>query len=113
MQDDSWVNNFVGAITVCDPEGIILEMNAAAAKEFAVQGGTALIGGSLLDCHPEPSRSRVKDMLVEQKPNTYTFEKNGVKKFIYQTPWYTEEGYAGFVELILPVPAGIPHHSRD
>ena len=32
-------------------------MNEQAAKAYATQGGKALIGTNLLDCHPEPARS--------------------------------------------------------
>ena len=113
MQSDGWKKSFIGAITVCDPEGIILEMNEQSAKEFETQGGFALLGSNLLDCHPEPSRSKLKIMLAEKKENIYTVEKKGRKKLVYQTPWYKEGEYAGYIEMILPIPAELPHHLRD
>jgi hypothetical protein len=42
----------------------------------------------------------------------YTVEKNGKRKFIYQTPWYQDEQYGGFVELILEIPEKMPHFVR-
>ena len=108
-----WVREFPGAITVCDPRGLILEMNDLAARSFQEQGGAALIGSNLLDCHPEPSRSKVAQLLQTYQPNVYTIEKQGVRKLVYQTPWYVAGQYAGFVELVLELPADIPHFVRD
>ena len=111
--ENAWVKEFPGAVTVCDAQGIILEMNDKAEETFAEDGGRALIGQNVLDCHPEPSRSQLRDMLAEGKPNIYTIEKNGVKKLIYQTPWYADGKYAGFIELSLEIPFEMSHFVRD
>ncbi len=113
MENHSWVQAFPGSITVCDPDGIILEMNDKAIETFKEQGGKKLIDTNLLDCHPEPARSKLKELMENQKTNVYTVEKNGKRKFIYQTPWYRVEKYCGFVELILEIPAQIPHFVRN
>ena len=113
MQKEGWAYSFVGAITVCDPDGIILEMNEQAAKEFESFGGMSLIGSNMLDCHPAEARIKVKNMLSEREENIYTVEKNGKKKMVYQTPWYQDGKYAGFVELILPIPVDTPNFIRD
>ncbi len=113
MQHANWETSFVASITVCDADGIILEMNEASGKEFAAYGGQTLIGSNVLDCHPEPSRSKLAMMIKEQKENIYSIEKNGKKKLVYQTPWYKDGQYAGFVEMILPLPADVPHFKRD
>jgi PAS domain-containing protein len=107
-----WITSFPGAITVCNAEGLILEMNEKALEVFKEDGGSRLIGLNLLDCHPEPARSHVETMLRTQKPNQYTIEKKGIKKLIYQVPWYREGVYSGFVELSLPVPFDMPHFVR-
>ena len=39
MTDHAWIKEFPAAITVCDAEGIILEMNDKAAKTFEKDGG--------------------------------------------------------------------------
>ena len=39
--DHSWVKEFPGAVTVCDTDGIITEMNDKAAKVFEADGGRA------------------------------------------------------------------------
>jgi hypothetical protein len=113
MTIPAWVQNFPGSVTVCDPSGIILAMNTASAEHFSGEGGVKLIGTNLLDCHPEPARSKVKKMLDTQQTNIYSIEKNGVKKLVYQSAWFEEGQYAGFIELVLEVPFEMPHFSRD
>jgi PAS domain-containing protein len=111
--DFSWVKEFPAAITVCDPDGIILEMNDKAAEAFAKDGGRGLIGKNVLDCHPEPARGQLERMLDKQQKNVYTIEKKGKKKLIYQTPWYKNGVYSGFVELSIEIPFEMPHFVRD
>lgn len=113
MIENHWAKGFPGAITVCDREGIILEMNDRAEKTFEDDGGRGLIGSNVLDCHPEPARTQLRHMLEAGQANIYTIEKKGKKKLIYQSPWYAEGGYAGFVELALEIPEAMPHFVRD
>jgi hypothetical protein len=112
MTDTDWVEDFPAAVTVCDAVGIIVAMNAKAAETFREEGGKALIGSNVLDCHPEPSRTQLADMLRSQCANIYTIEKAGIRKLIYQSPWCRDGRYAGFVELALPIPAEMPHFIR-
>lgn len=113
MSNTPWTTEFPGSIVVCDPEGLILEMNAAAAKTFAADGGFKLLGANLLDCHPEAARVKVEALIRSQKRNVYTVAKNGVKKLIYQAPWYQDGKYAGFVEFSLEIPEEMPHFIRS
>ena len=113
MENHCWVQAFEGSITVCDRDGIILEMNDKAIETFKDQGGTKLIGTNLLNCHPEPARSKLKGLMETQKANVYTVQKSGKRKLIYQTPWYRGGKYGGFVELVLEIPAQMPHFVRD
>ncbi len=108
-----WVKEFPGAVTVCDRHGVILEMNEKAAEVFAADGGRALVGRNVLDCHPGPARTQLEKMLAAGAANVYTMEKAGVKKLIYQAPWFRDGTYAGFVELSLVVPTELPHFVRD
>ncbi len=98
---------------MCDQKGIILAMNDRACLTFADDGGADLIGTNLLDCHPEPARTTVQELLNSEKSNIYTIEKGGIKKLIYQSPWYENGKYAGLVELSLPIPWEMPHFVRD
>jgi len=113
VSEHAWVDEFPGAITVCDDRGIILAMNAKAAQVFEEDGGRSLIGTSVLDCHPEPARSRVAALLESHQSNVYTIEKKGVKKLIYQAPWLIQGRFAGLVELSLEIPFEMPHFIRD
>ena len=88
-------------------------MNDRAAKSYKDDGGFALIGKNVLDCHPEPARSKLERLMEECQHNVYTIEKNGVKKLIYQSPWYKNGEYAGFLELTLEIPFEMPHFVRD
>ncbi len=112
MKDHEWIKEFPAAITVCDADGTILEMNERAARTFEKDGGFALLGKNLLDCHPEPARGKAERLLAAREKNVYTIEKNGVKKLIYQSPWFREARYAGFVELSLEIPFDLPHFVR-
>ena len=109
----AWLNGFPATIIVCDPKGIILEMNEAAAQSHEKDGGRALVGTNVLDCHPEPARGKLERLLEEQKANVYTIEKNGKKKIVYQSPWYENGEYAGIIELVFEIPFEMPHFVRD
>ncbi len=113
MSEHEWIKEFPAAATVCDADGIILDMNDRAAKTFEKDGGYALIGKSLLDCHSVESRGKVKELLANHEKNVYTIEKNGVKKLIFQSPWFKNGQYAGFVELSLEIPFEMPHFVRS
>jgi len=99
------------AVTICDKEGRILEMNDKSVKTF-VKGRQLLIGKSLLECHPEPARTKLQNMLNNHDVNAYTIEKNGVKKMIYQSPWYENGEFAGYIELSMEIPFDMSHFVR-
>jgi hypothetical protein len=112
MNGIDWIREFPGAVTVCDLDGIVLEMNGKSARTFEKYGGGGLIGRNLLDCHPEPARSKLVQLLESGGSNVYTIEKNGIRKLIYQTPWFVDGQRRGMVELSLEIPADIPHFLR-
>ena len=113
MNENKWIKEFSVAVTVCDADGILLEMNDKAAKTFEKDGSRKLIGSNMLDCHPEPARTKTERLLAAREKNVYTIEKNGVKKLIYQSPWYRNGEYAGFVELSLEIPFEMSHFIRS
>jgi DUF438 domain-containing protein len=108
----SLIKEFPSAITVCDKNGIILYMNDKSQKTFEKSGGNALIGKNLFDCHPEPSLSKLKSLLDKGISNSYSIEKNGIKKIIHQSPWFENGEYKGFVELSIEIPTDMPHFIR-
>jgi transcriptional regulator with PAS, ATPase and Fis domain len=112
MEQGAWVKELGAAVIVCDEQGVIVEMNDRACVTYEKDGGRALVGKNLLDCHPEPARSKVVKLLESREPNAYTIEKNGVKKLIYQAPWFEGGEFRGLVELALPIPFEMPHFVR-
>ncbi len=108
----NWFKEFSGAVTVCDRGGVILYMNDRSAKAFEADGGRGLAGKNLLDCHPEPARSLVADLLANPRVHAYTIEEGGVHKVIYQAPWFEAGEFRGLVELSLEVPETMPHFVR-
>lgn len=113
MPPHPWVQELAGGFTVCDPDGIILEMNDKAMRTFQDHGGTDPIGTNMLDCHFEPARSETRERLDSRRTNVYTIEKRGQKKLIFQVPWYQDGRYRGFVDLSLEFPAEMPHSVRE
>jgi transcriptional regulator with PAS, ATPase and Fis domain len=109
---DVWARELPAAITVCDKDGKILDMNERAGKTFEKDGGPGLIGKIVLDCHPEQAREKLKRMLATQESNCYTIEKKGNKKLICQAPWFQNGKYSGFVEISIDIPDKMPHFVR-
>jgi hypothetical protein len=108
-----WAMGSPFAITVIDRDGIIIAMNARAGETFARDGGLALVGKSLFDCHPPRANEQIRAMLRDGLANSYTIEKKGVKKLIHQAPWYRDGQVAGLVELSIVLPADLPHFVRQ
>ena len=96
-----WSKELDAVISVCDTESIIIEMNDKAIRHFSKYGGGDLLGSNLLDCHPEPSKSKLKELMQTQGSNTYIVEIGKTKKVISQKPWYQDGKYAGFIEIQL------------
>jgi transcriptional regulator with PAS, ATPase and Fis domain len=109
----AWSKEFPAAITVCNKNGIITELNDKAASTFANDGGYDLLGKNLFDCHSEDSTNMIKKLMNENKINVYTIEKNGVKKLIYQAPFVENGEVKGLVELAIEIPFEMPHFVRQ
>jgi hypothetical protein len=109
---EDWFDGLPAAITVTGADGTILLMNERAIAQFAADGGAALIGKSVLDCHPEPARSKLVELYKEARANHYTISVKGQRKIIHQIPWYRAGAFAGLVELSVPIPEDLPHFVR-
>ena len=112
MPDSHWSDSIDVAITVCDREGIVVAMNEKSKRTFAKDGGGALVGASLFDCHAPESAETIRRLMDEDATHTYTVKKNGVTKLICQTPWYENGEVAGLVELSIVLPESMPHRVR-
>ena len=113
MSTASWWEEIPAAVTVTDAEGIIIEMNQKAAATFSKSGGKALIGKQLLDCHPAQAQEKIKQIQHSTQANIYTIEKKGVKKLIYQTPYFENGKYSGLVEISFELPEEAAHFIRE
>ena len=112
MKNIEWAENITAAVTICNLEGEILYMNKNSRNTFNKENPTSLVGQNLYDCHPEPSKTKLKELMDCQQDNIYTIEKKGVKKLIYQTPWYEDGIHQGLVELSIVLPNDMPHFVR-
>ncbi len=113
MEKVNWSKYFPASITVTDANGTIIEMNDASINSYAKDGGAALIGTNAIDCHKEPTLSKVKKLYAENGLNVYTITKNGKKKLVYQASYFIEGKFTGIVEMSLPLPEEMPHFDRD
>lgn len=104
--------NLPFAVTACDTEGIIIYMNKKSCATFLKNGEGSLIGKSLFNCHNPKSIDKIKEILSTGITNSYTIEKNGLKKMIYQCAWYRDGLIAGLVEISLVIPFEMPHFVR-
>ena len=112
MNDRNFLDMIDVAVTVCDQNGVITQMNKTSKAVFTRQGGGALIGTNLRACHPEPAWSKLEGLLAEPRLNAYTIEKEGRRKLIYQVPIYENGHFHGIAELSLPLPNELPHFVR-
>ncbi len=112
MNSINWAEELGVAITVSDRSGKIIYMNGKSASAFSEQGGKALEGSSLRDCHKPESWQKILRILDTQNANCYTIEKKGIKKMIYQAPWFENGSVAGLVELSMEIPYTMDHFIR-
>lgn len=112
MNESKWAKELPAEITVCDENGIIVEMNDDSIKLFEQDGGLELIDTDLLRCHPEESRIKLEDMLQKFYSNSYFTTEKGEKRFFHQSPWFINGKFSGYVEISFQVENEIPHFIR-
>jgi transcriptional regulator with PAS, ATPase and Fis domain len=107
-----WLEGLAAAVTATDRDGTIVAMNAASKELFATDGGGALVGRSVFDCHPETARTKTRALYVAPSPNHYTIRKGGKRKIVHQLPWFEDGQFAGVVEISFPIPEQLPEFDR-
>ncbi len=107
-----WFDQLPCAVTVCDKSYTILYMNDRAAEAHSKEGGKALVGSNLIDCHTPEAQKKLKKVMASGRPNVYTTEKGGAKKQFYQCHWKKRGRLAGLVELSFELPNEMPHFVR-
>lgn len=106
-----WAKELPCGVTVCDKDAKIIYINDRAAATFA-KYGDCLVGRSLYEFHGEHATGMINKMLADGSTNSYTIEKEGLKKLIHQMPWFCNGTVAGLVELSLVIPFEMPHFIR-
>ena len=101
----AWDWSFPAEIIICDPQGMIVQMNRTAVENYAAD----LTGQNVFDHHEEPACSQLRGVVAGREPVLYTTEKAGLKKLVTIAPWYRNDHYAGFSLLVLDLPPHIPN----
>jgi len=112
VKSHQWIDEFSGSIMVCDSAGVILEMNKKAVESHLADGGRKLIGSNMMNCHPEPARSKLKRLMKKRQNNVYKVTKGRDRLIVLQAPWYSKKKYRGFVQITLKPSGPIPNHVR-
>jgi len=107
-----WFEQLPCAVTVCDKNYTILYMNDKAAEMSSKEGGKALVGKNLMNCHPPEAQKKLKKVMSSARPNVYTTERKGTKKLVYQCHWRKRGRVAGLVELSFEIPSEMPNFVR-
>lgn len=108
-----WIEKLDGSVIVTDVQGELIYMNDKAVRQFEKDGGAALIGRKLSECHSERSNKIIEEMIRTRSNNVYTIEKKGKKKLIFQSPWISDGEFKGLIELSLEIPFDMPHFVRE
>ena len=112
MSGYEWAMRMNCSVTVCDTEGKLIFMNQKSRDTF--NHGQDMSGKSMIPCHNERSQGIIKNLLETGGTNAYTILKKGVKKMIYQTAWFKEDGkVGGLVEISMEIPEEMPHYIRE
>ena len=107
-----WFERLPCSVTVCDKNYKILYMNDMAAENNSKEGGKALIGKNLMNCHPPKAQRKLRNVMASGQPNVYTTGR-GVKKMIYQCQWKKGRRVGGLMELVFELPDRIPNFVRS
>lgn len=111
MNNLEWAKELSCGVTVCDMDAKILFINNKAAATFA-RFGDNLTGRNLKEFHGERAWAMITEMLAKGSSNSYTIDKQGIKKLIHQTPWFDNGIVSGLVEFSIELPMDMPHHIR-
>ena len=85
------------AVVPCDLEHTIIYMNPAAGERYTQNGGMALLGRSLLDCHSPKANEMIKKVVAwfgESREHNliYTFRNEKENKDVYMVALRDEDG---------------------
>lgn len=93
----SIVDQDLCAVVICNLEHEIIYMNPAAKTRYAKQGGAALVGSSLLECHNTHSREQIQQVMSWFQESIdhnriYTFHNEKENKDVYMVALRDQNG---------------------
>ncbi|OFX35581.1 MAG: diguanylate cyclase [Bacteroidetes bacterium GWA2_32_17] len=110
---EKYISELPVSITVSDNDGKIVYMNKKSEKVFENYGGKELLGKNIFDYHSPSSKNKITEMLTNNTTNSYTIEKNGIKKMIFQSPWKENGETKGMIEFSFEIPFEMPNFIRS
>lgn len=114
MLNENWYEDYAAAVVVCDRNGVITYLNEQAIAMYEPFGGRALIGQCVFNCHKmQASNDKMLEIMETRKPHSYTTERNGIKRLIYQAPHVVDDEVIGIIELAIIIPFDMPHFVRS
>jgi len=51
--------------------------------------------------------------MKSRRQNIYTIQKDGRKKLVFQSPWFRNGEFAGYLDMTVEIPWEMPHYNRD
>jgi hypothetical protein len=98
-----------GEIVISDENIDIVYMNDAAIQNHEKRGGAELIGKSLLDCHNDESRRKIKEMYQafadgDLRTTQIRVERGGIARRSLMMPIMQDGRVKGCMELIVEEP---------
>ena len=84
-------------VVLCDTEHTVVYMNSAAIRRYASQGGAALLGKSLMRCHPPKAQAIIERVLnwFRESPDhnrIYEFRNDEENKDVYMIALRDDDG---------------------
>jgi PAS domain-containing protein len=107
-----WFEQLPCGVTVCDKNYAILYINDRAARTSKKEGGKALVGKNLMDCHPPEAQKKLRKVMASDQPHVYTIERKGARKLEYQCCWKKRGRVGGLVEFSFELPSDMPNIVR-
>ncbi len=91
------------AVVICNLEHEIIYMNLAAVRDYEKWGGDKLIGKSLMDCHDQESREKIRKVIdwfsADESHNiVYTFHNEKQNKDVYMVALREGDQLIGYYE---------------
>jgi PAS domain-containing protein len=98
-----------GEVVVADENIDIVYLNEAAIRHYEKDGGAALIGRSLLDCHNPESRRQIKEMYEafargDLQARQWLIPKDGYARRAMVMPVVQDGQVKGCLELVIEEP---------